>query len=177
MMKANGINPNGGTSSPPAQSAGPSSTPKKGTTTSSKSKSSGGNGTGTSKKRAAASGDRGRAKKVKAETDAEDEAGGENSVIAIKEEADRTDASSEFKTQMLSKHDPFLSPGSDIAIGKASEEDAELFNEFCNTHNHSEEAGLEIRNSYSSGVKHDSFLADALGENEMPLVKEERDYA
>ena len=178
MMKANGINPNGGPSSLPAQSSAPGSpSPKKGTATPNKSKATGGSKTGTPRKRTATKADRGPAKKVKAEADTEGEAGGESSLVTVKEEADRMDVSSLLKAQMRSKHDPFLSPDSDTAIGKSSEEDAALFNEFCNTHSRSEEVGSEIGDSHGSDLKHGSFLAGTLEEDEIPLVKEEEERA
>ena len=176
MMKANGITPNGGPSSPPAQSSAPGSpTPKKVTAAPSKSKATGGKKTGTTRKRTAANADRGPAKKVKAETDADGEAGGESSLVAVKEEADAMDASSPLKTQMRSIHDPFLSPNSNTAIGKSSEEDAALFNEFCNTHSRSEEARPGFGDNHGNDVKNDGFLVSTLEVDDIPLVNEEQE--
>lgn len=170
MMKANGINPNGGPTSPPGQSSAAGSSPKPPkSTTPGKAKASGGGKSSTTRKRTAANGGGGLAKKMKAETGAE----GEDYLAAVKRE-DGTDAPNGLQEKMRTKHDPFLS---DTATSKSNEEDSALFTEFCNTHTRSEEPGPETERSNSSDKKHSNFLADILGDDEAPLVKEEPEYA
>ncbi|PGH33815.1 hypothetical protein GX50_03384 [[Emmonsia] crescens] len=141
LMKANGINPNGGTAtgtdaSSPQEARSNGSTPKKSAPkTPTKAKGTTGTKTPSTRKRKTAGKANGTSKKIKSEKlvgDSDDTDGADSKTRVKSENSDDNIFGGERGEAMIkSSNDPLLSEGFGVVEGSLDREDGELYNEFC----------------------------------------------